>query len=335
MASHTKPISAPIGGLINGGAAGLFWSYIWTFVGFIFIVLSLAEMASMAPTSGGQYHWVSEFAPRRMQRFLSYMSGWLSTLSWQAGSAGGSFLIGTLIQGLLTAYRPSYIGQRWQGTLFVFAVALVEGLVNIVLVRWLPWLQTIAIFPHGLGWIAVIAFLAVLAPKASAREVFLTFESNGGWEPIGLSLMVGQVTSVYFLILSDSAAHLAEEVKTASRAVPQAMMWSFGLNGIVGFGVLVAFLFSMPDIPAILDPTTNPSGYALIYVFQQASYWGTVPLMVIILSVMITGSIDSNASTSRQTFAFARDGGLPFKSILARVSKVCRCFAQILVIRAN
>lgn len=39
--------SAPVGGLINGGLAGLFWSYIWTFVGFVFIVLSLAEMASM------------------------------------------------------------------------------------------------------------------------------------------------------------------------------------------------------------------------------------------------------------------------------------------------
>jgi choline transport protein len=281
-------------------------------------------MASMAPTSGGQYHWVSEFAPRRLQRFLSYMSGWMSTLSWQAGSAGGSFLIGTLIQAMLTSYRPSYVPQRWQGTLFVFGVALVEGVVNIFLVNWLPWLQTIAIIPHGLGWIAVIAFLAVLAPKASAHDVFLNFESNGGWEPMGLSLMVGQVTSVYFLILSDSAAHLAEEVKTASRAVPQAMMWSFGLNGLVGFGVLIAFLFAMPNIPAILDPESNPSGFAIIYVFQQASYWGTVPIMVVILCVVLTGSIDSNASTSRQTFAFARDGGLPFKNFLARVSKV-RC----------
>jgi choline transport protein len=48
---------APIGGLLNGGLPGLFWGYIWTFIGFIFIVMSLAEMASMAPTSGGQYHW--------------------------------------------------------------------------------------------------------------------------------------------------------------------------------------------------------------------------------------------------------------------------------------
>jgi hypothetical protein len=28
-----------------------------------------------APTSGGQYHWVSEFAPPSLQKFLSYVTG--------------------------------------------------------------------------------------------------------------------------------------------------------------------------------------------------------------------------------------------------------------------
>jgi hypothetical protein len=124
----------------------------------------------------------------------------MATLSWQAGSAGGSFLIGTLIQGCISIYHPSYVPQRWQGTLFVFAVTAIEGAINIGLVNYLPWLQTIMIVPHGLAWIAVIIFLSVLAPKTTAHDVFLNFTSNGGWEPIGLSLMVGQITSVYFLI---------------------------------------------------------------------------------------------------------------------------------------
>lgn len=45
--------------LVAGGTAGLFWSCIWGYFGQSFIVLSLAEMASMAPTAGGQYHWVN------------------------------------------------------------------------------------------------------------------------------------------------------------------------------------------------------------------------------------------------------------------------------------
>jgi choline transport protein len=287
-------------------------------------------MASMAPTSGGQYHWVSEFAPRRFQRFLSYMSGWMATLSWQAGSAGTAFFVGILIQGICSQYDLQYIPKAWQGTLFVFAIALVDGVVNIFLVNWLPWLQTIMIIPHGVGWIAVIGFLAALAPnKASAHDVFASFTSNGGWDNMGISVMVGQISAVYMLILSDSAAHLAEEVKTASRAVPLAMMWSFFLNGVVGFAVLLTFLFCIPSIEDILDLTKNPSGSPLLYVFQNASYWGCMPLLVMILAIMVTGTIDVNASTSRQTFAFARDRGLPFGRFFGRVSKVKSRFEHL------
>lgn len=42
--------------LVDGGRGGLFWSYIWTLVGYIFIAASLADMAAMAPTAGGSYH---------------------------------------------------------------------------------------------------------------------------------------------------------------------------------------------------------------------------------------------------------------------------------------
>ena len=39
---------------------GTIWVYIATWLCSITVIASLAEMASMAPSSGGQYHWVSE-----------------------------------------------------------------------------------------------------------------------------------------------------------------------------------------------------------------------------------------------------------------------------------
>lgn len=53
--------------LVAGGTAGLFWSCIWGYSGQSFIVLSLAEMASMAPTAGGQYHWVNNLIFRPLE----------------------------------------------------------------------------------------------------------------------------------------------------------------------------------------------------------------------------------------------------------------------------
>ena len=61
--------------LTDGGTAGLIWGYVIVTAGFFLVYLSLSEMASMAPTSGGQYHWVSEFAPRSCQKYLSYITG--------------------------------------------------------------------------------------------------------------------------------------------------------------------------------------------------------------------------------------------------------------------
>ena len=62
-------------GLYAGGFAGILWAFFGTCILYAPVVLSLAEMESMAPTSGGQYHWVSEFAPANCQKVLSYASG--------------------------------------------------------------------------------------------------------------------------------------------------------------------------------------------------------------------------------------------------------------------
>jgi choline transport protein len=39
--------SANIFGLVNGGTAGLIWTYLFSFTGFLAAVISMAEMASM------------------------------------------------------------------------------------------------------------------------------------------------------------------------------------------------------------------------------------------------------------------------------------------------
>jgi choline transport protein len=129
----------------------------------------------------------------------------MSVLSWQASTAGGSFIVGTLIQSTIIAFNPSYSSKPWQNVLFVIAVTIIECLGNTVFASQLPRIQKIMVVPHALGWIAVIIVLWVLAPHASAKDVFTSFTSNGGWEPVGLSTIVGaQVTCAYFLICESS-----------------------------------------------------------------------------------------------------------------------------------
>jgi choline transport protein len=153
-----------------------------------------------APTSGGQYHWVSEFAPPEYQKVLSYVIGWLSTLSWQAGAAAGSYLGGTIIQALITVNNPDYHPESWQGTLLVLAMALVLFCANIGGARALPTVQNILLIVHVFSFFAIIFVIWFLAPLNSAEVVFTQFRNTGGWPSMGVSLMAGQISAIYGLI---------------------------------------------------------------------------------------------------------------------------------------
>jgi choline transport protein len=185
------------GGLVNGGFAGLFYEYIGTTICYFSVVLSLAEMASMAPTSGGQYHWVSEFAPPRVQRYVSYAAGWTSATGWLVGAAGGYYIMQTLLEALIEVYMPDYAFSNWQATLVMMAFVVITVLFNTFGTPLLPLVESISLVGHIAGWIITTVVLWVLCPKNSAHEVFVSVVNSGGWSNTGLSCLVGSITVLY------------------------------------------------------------------------------------------------------------------------------------------
>jgi hypothetical protein len=55
MATWEAQFTASSFALLNGGTAGAIYVYIGAFAGFFLAICSMAEIASMAPTTGGQY----------------------------------------------------------------------------------------------------------------------------------------------------------------------------------------------------------------------------------------------------------------------------------------
>jgi choline transport protein len=113
----------------------------------------------------------------------------MSTLSWQAGTASGPYLVGTFIHSLIYENDPNYVFKNWQGTLFVIAIALVVWATNIWGSRAMPVFQNIMMIVHVFGFLVIIVMIWVLAPRNKAADVFGTFTNSGGWSSIGLSLM--------------------------------------------------------------------------------------------------------------------------------------------------
>ena len=241
----------------------------------------------------------------------------MATLSWQAGTASGSFLTGTIIQSLIGYNNPDYEPTNWQGTLFVFAMVLVLYLFNVFFSKQMPGLQNFLLVTHTLGFCAVVIVLWIMSPKQSASAVFTEFNNDGGWSSIGLALVIGQISAIFGGLSSDATAHMAEEVKDAGLHVPRAMVWAFFGNGVIALVFLLTYLFA---IPSVEDAINDPSGFPFIYVFDQAGGAPVVnSLTILVVVIVIFSNVSFNAATSRTTWAFARDKGLPGWRWIAKV----------------
>ncbi|KAK3707489.1 hypothetical protein LTR37_012131 [Vermiconidia calcicola] len=222
-------LTANTPGLMNGGLAGLFWSLIWTSIGQFFVVLSLAEIASMAPTAGGQSHWVSEWAPKRSQRFLSYCTGWTTSIAWQSIVATDCYIIAGIIQALMVVNDPAYSSTRWAGTLLTIVAVMMVSAFNTFAASHLPIAEGIFATCRVFAFVPIVVTLwVIVSPKTPAPEVFVNFgDHTGTWPSTGLSVLVGQTTALFVSLGSDAVAHLCEEVQEAAIVVPEGMMWSY------------------------------------------------------------------------------------------------------------
>lgn len=229
-------------GFTNGGFAGLFWCFITTVLCYSTIVASLAEMESMAPTSGGQYHWVSEFAPPKYQKILSYASGWMSTLGWLASVASSVYICATQIQAIINVTRPAFAFTNWQITLIMLAITAITIVFNTYGAKVLPEVEIGGLVGHVAGFFVFLIPLWVLCEKKSAEEVFTHFTDRSGFNNMGAAYLTCQVYVIYCNLGSDSVVHISEETANASLIVPRAMWWSYVGNVLAGIVMLITML---------------------------------------------------------------------------------------------
>ncbi|MCJ1465810.1 hypothetical protein MMC07_004429 [Pseudocyphellaria aurata] len=305
-------------GLGNGGPAGLVYGFLFCWLGYLSVVASMAELVSMAPTAGGQYHWVYLFAPPQWRIFLSYITGWQATIAWQAVVASGSFLTGTLIQGLIVLNYPNYVFERWHGTLLLYVIMIISLIFNTILARQLPNVERAMLVLHIIGFFAILIPLVVLAPHGSAHDVFAVFSNSGAFATQGVSFFVGLVTSVFAFVGADGAIHMCEEIKEASIVVPRSLIISITINGVLGLSMLLAVLFCIGNLD---DALNTPTKYPFIEIFAQAtgSNGGATGMTALVLLLTISCCIVLLAAASRMMWSFARDKGLPFSGFLNRV----------------
>ena len=159
---------------------------------------------------------------------------------------------------------------------------------------------------YFLVFIAFFIILLAMGPRSNAKEIFIDFQDNAGWGSIGAACFVGASGPVITLIGSDSSVHLAEELKDVSRQLPKAMLTTAVVNYFLGFTMLVAFIAVVGNVDQVLASAT---GEPWIQVLWNATQSATMALTFFVIFFLLFGAIDSNTTSSRQLYAFARDGG--------------------------
>ncbi|PMD37860.1 amino acid transporter-like protein [Hyaloscypha variabilis F] len=306
--------------LTNGGAPCLFYNYIITFLGTIAVACSLAEIASIWPTAGGQYHWVHALAPPSQKRLASWFTGLISIGGQIVLTASAAFAAGLQFQALITLNNPdSYVPARWQGMLFYWLVLLYSAAVNIWGSKVLPHTNLASGVIHVVGFVAIMLVMGIMAPKHSAHFVFVEFSNTSGWSNDGVSWLVGLLSTVYPFLGYDAACHLAEEMPRPARNVPLAMVGSVLVNGVMGLGFAIMLLFSLGDLNDLL---TSPLGFPYMQLFLNITQnrAGATMLVLIVSLVAVAANAAGCTSTSRTFWAFARDDATPCSKLFSRVS---------------
>lgn len=99
------------------------------------------------------------------------------------------------------------------------------------------------------------------------------------------------------------------------------MIFTVLINGAVGLASYIVILFCIGNAE---EGFKSPTGWPFVQIFYNAtqSKAGATAMTSIIITMYICAIFGYMASASRQTWAFARDNGLPLSSYLARVSQL-------------
>ncbi|KAJ3483085.1 hypothetical protein NLI96_g6547 [Meripilus lineatus] len=285
----------------NGGPSAMVWG--WGVASFfiLFVGLAMAELASAAPTSGGLYFWTHSLSSPRWRNLLAWICGYSNTIGTIAAIAAINW--GCAVQVMAAAsigsnltFTPTSAQTYGVYAAIILSHALICCLGTQILAR----LQGIYVFLNIILCLAVIVAL----PAATPHE----YKNSA-------SFALGNFTNCSF----DACVHISEEASNASKAVPWAIVGAISIAGILGWAINVSLSFCMgTDLEGIVGSATGQP-MAQIF-FNSFGRKGTLAIWAIVVITQHMMGSSMVLASSRQAFAFSRDGALPFSRFLYRIN---------------
>lgn len=126
-----------------GGSVTLLYGTIFICFIYFCVGLTLAELASVYPTAGGQYHFASILAPKQWSREISYTCGLLSIFAWIIMVSSVTFLTGQMMLSIIANFDDSYTSQSYYLFFVVILWTGLTALYNLFLIKSTTWIYDI------------------------------------------------------------------------------------------------------------------------------------------------------------------------------------------------
>lgn len=270
----------------------------------------------------GPAYWVVVLGPEKLGRLLGYIMGWSTVACWFFISAVCNLFLAQLIVALAQATHPDYVSTDWHVYLVYAALAINAFMVCLPKAhKFVGWcLSASVVFINAAALFIFIALLVKASPKQSARKVFVDIVNETGWGSNVVVFFLSILPGIASVGGIDSATHLADEMDDPGRQIPIVMMGSASLSFLVGIPSIIIYLFCTVDQAALLTPV---GGQPIIQLFRD-SFESTALTITATLCIIISFAVANWAaltSWSRLYWSFSRDGGLPFSSFTAKLSK--------------
>ncbi|GAA5813684.1 hypothetical protein MFLAVUS_007170 [Mucor flavus] len=185
------------------------------------------------------------------------------------------------------------------------------------------------LFWTGLGTIAILCTVPAMAPKYnSAKWVFTEFTNNTGYESVVMVFFVGMLQAGWSLSGYVCGAQIVEGTKRADVTAPRGII--ICVTGVIlqGLVIILITLFSIQDIDELIASKTPISTF---FLRATNSPRLTAFFLIMLLFAQFGSLCNTILATSHFTFAFARDGCLPFSSYFSKLSEKTRAPERALI----
>ncbi|KAF2808614.1 amino acid transporter [Mytilinidion resinicola] len=303
------------------------WGWLVAMIGIQAVAMSMAELCSSMPTSGGLYYAAAVLAPPGWGPLAAWVTGWSNWLGQVTAAPSVNWGISSMILAAASITNPDYVPTDYQVFLLTTFIMLIHGVMSSLPTRWLAQINSGGSTFNFIALIVVIILIPAGTDRESRGLPKFTKSSEvwgdiyAGTEfPAGISVLMSFIGVIWTMSGYDSPFHLAEECSNANLASPRAIVLTSATGGIFGWFLQLVVAYTVVDIDSVLGSDLGQPFAA--YLMQCMPQKITLAILAITIIAGFAMGQGCMIAASRVTFAYARDDCFPMSNYWKQVNPV-------------